>query len=46
MIAALAMTGKLQHFPMMVQTMVSANRYTEKYSKNKALSVLFIIEWE
>lgn len=46
MIAALAMTGKLQHFSMMVQTMVSANRHTEKHSKNKAISVLFIIEWE
>jgi hypothetical protein len=37
MIAALAMTGKLQHSHVMVQTMVSANRHTEKHNKNKAL---------
>lgn len=46
MIAALAMAGKLQHFPVMVLTMVLAKRGTRKHNKNKALCVSFIIEWE
>lgn len=46
MIAVLAMAGKLQHFPAMVLTMVLAKRRTRKHNKNKAFSVLFIIEWE
>ncbi|MEN6628028.1 MAG: hypothetical protein ABFC42_00165 [Sulfuricella sp.] len=46
MIGALATTGKLQHFPVMVQTMVLRNQAIEKHSKNKAFEASFIIEWE
>lgn len=46
MIAVLAMAGKLQHFPTMVQTMVSTKQSIGKHRKNKALGALFIIEWE
>lgn len=46
MVAALAMAGKLQHFPVMVLTMVLVKRRIRKHNKNKALCVSFIIEWE